>query len=233
MQNDKGDFFSPVETAPVRKSPTPLFRHFSTNFSSGKEQSGEFLTKNCKSLKRRGLRRSASSVRKAEEATPRRVLLGKLSRFSRLIGGDLTGNFRSLNRELFRSEQGTFLSEQRAFLRLTRTLDADWAMRFVAPWRRVGCGVQASNTLAALASQPLLLPPPRPSDRLNAYRRQDKFCLRRSTSSAGTGPSLRREATTASTAKPASMTQRRSLGSYTVEALLKADPRWAPKALAG
>jgi hypothetical protein len=68
-QNIRRRFFCrPAEAAPARKSPTPLFEHFSTNLDSVKGKSGEWLRNNHKTLKRRGLRRSASSLRKAKEA---------------------------------------------------------------------------------------------------------------------------------------------------------------------
>jgi hypothetical protein len=68
MQNNKGEFFVARGGGAGSKVADAALYHFSTNLGSVKGKSGASFMDNCKPLKRRGLRRPASRLRKAKEA---------------------------------------------------------------------------------------------------------------------------------------------------------------------
>jgi hypothetical protein len=76
MQNNKGEFFVARGGGAGSKVADAALYHFSTNLGSVKGKSGASFMDNCKPLKRRGLRRPASRLRKAKEAAGR-ASLGK------------------------------------------------------------------------------------------------------------------------------------------------------------
>jgi hypothetical protein len=68
MQNNEGEFFCRTRKRRSSKVVNPAFSHFSTNRDPVKGKSSEWLLNNHKTMKRQGLRRPVSGLRKAKEA---------------------------------------------------------------------------------------------------------------------------------------------------------------------
>jgi hypothetical protein len=130
----KGEFFVARGSGAGSKVPDAVLRCFSTNLDSKNGKSCESLVNNRKPLKRRGLRRPASSPGQANEAAA--------ADLPWRAGPFAVSHERRNNREFSRPKQGLFRSEQGNFLLGTGeffavkwgTFGPAWDMRFAAPW---------------------------------------------------------------------------------------------------